>query len=88
MCRKDRKPRLDNIGYYGKLFFQPHLDKKDMGFAFLSWFVKGDELLNFFDSYIMYFGMCLCFIYVFCLVFLERKEVGHIKMGEKFLLSE
>ena len=32
--------------------------------------------------------MCLCFIYVFCLDFVEREGVGHIKMGREFLLPE
>jgi hypothetical protein len=36
-------------------FVQPHLDKKDMGFAFLSWFVKGKGF--FFHSHVMYFGI-------------------------------
>ena len=36
----------------------------------------------------MYFDMCSCFIYVFVWILVERKGVGHIKMGRKFILQE
>src|ERR1700738_3079422 len=38
---------LTTLGITANYFAQPHLDKKDMGFAFLSWFVKGKRLLIF-----------------------------------------
>lgn len=60
---------LTILGITANYFAQPHIDNKYMGFAFLSWFVKGEGLLIFFHSYIMYFSMCSCFIYVFCLFF-------------------
>jgi hypothetical protein len=46
---------LTALGITANYFAEPHLDKKDMGFAFLSWFVKGKGF--FFHSHVMYFGI-------------------------------
>ena len=60
---------LTTLGITANYFAQPHLDKKNMGFAFLSWFIKGKRLLIICYSYIIFFSTCSYFIYIFCLVF-------------------
>jgi len=41
---RTRNQGLTSLGITANYFVQPHLDKKDMGFAFVSWFVKGKRL--------------------------------------------
>jgi hypothetical protein len=57
---------LTTLGITTNYFAQPHLDKKDMGFAFLSWFIQSKRLLIFSYSYIMYFW----YVFMFYLCFL------------------
>lgn len=79
---------LTTLGITANYFAQPHLDKKDMGFAFLSWFVKGKRLLFFCYSYIIFLVRIYILLIFFVWFFTEREGVGHIKMGGEFLLPE
>jgi hypothetical protein len=66
-------------------FAQPHLDNKDMGFAFLSWSVEG-KLLLIFSILILCILICVHVLFMFLIwFFVEREWVGHIKMGGEFL---
>ena len=79
---------LTTLDITSNYFAQPYLDKQDMGFAFLSWFVKGKRLLIFFIL-ILYISVRVYILFIlFVWFFVEREGVGHIKMGGEFLLPE
>jgi hypothetical protein len=58
---------LTTLDITANYFAQPHLDKKDMGFVFLSWFVKGKILLIFFAF--LYYVFWYVFMFYLCFLF-------------------
>jgi len=82
---------LTTLGITANYFAQPHVDEEDMGFAFLTWFIKGKYLFifNYFQVTLICILWCINFIYicVIILIFIEREGVGHMKTSGEFLFS-
>ena len=63
------------LGITANYFAQPHLDKKNMGFAFFSWFVNGKRLFIFSFLYYVFWYVFMFYLYFFIWFFVKREEI-------------
>jgi hypothetical protein len=56
---------LTSLGITSNYFAEPHTDDEDMGFAFLTWFVKGRDsfIFNYYYVILIYILWCVNFVH-------------------------